>query len=1097
MGNIIMSLRECFERLPLKILINNLSIDKRLHADIFEPSSNKIDNDDVSTLLGILSKRITLETVIEKHINKDRLVEACEILNDLDNKKSFYKRKILDKLKKIRTEIIQRTEDTKKKFDSFINNQQNTKDISLLYELLEKLKKSEKINLDEKITLKNIANHCKVVEELKEITEYLVLYEYEIREKEKNELHDNLIIYNKIRQRIEDYIINEYNQVDDNISKIFCILPSLALGRQKEILKKIDNLTEQGYYDELKNIYLPLASPLSFSRTETKSKTFKKENRFSQNLKNLRSTTEKYWNDILPLDNNFTGSDDVIEFISKTVPLSPSFKESSEVYLRGAKTLLNMNSEKFSEYQGKGFYELAEHLFRKKFYSHSYDLYLDSFSNFLHEDLSERIVYEKVQKTIIGFILSDWAPRLNDSDISMYENKDNLLNNPHIFLAKIVEGSNRDILFHCFDQLNSASEISEFLTFISIDNNQIDWKSIFMERCMQPRIFLRNTNKVMVQIKTLLLTDLENKECKELLEEFYALSNTYIINNRVGFAEISKMQKLNKRYKSLIDKNPNGYKHHLLVLNDRIDLILNTLSNRTPVSSDLEFNCKPVNINYYISEKKHDLELVLNVSLNEYSLPIEFLSISIRVEKKYFKFIEFDKNKIEIGPIEPGAKKEIIFYFNCDDNILKKYNSIPFELIFTDGIKIIEPLDKKKKYDIKIIEKRFGSKSNPYIAGPAIEIGSLYVGRETEITHLKNTLRGQNQDNIPLILGIRRIGKTSLLKRIANDSELKIKYDIIYYDLQDMAESETTSQFLKKLSSKIYELCGHTLGIHFNRKEFDIDPFEAFESYTKQIEKKISRKKILIIFDEFEKFLGNLNKWQEKQKQNNKFFSPSEALIPEVLGSLRKSMIHISSISYIISGLPSIKDSFKEYESRWFGLMTPIEIKPLNKKESKELILAPNIPYKISTEAINEIIYMSGMQPYLLQLICKNLFNFIITSGRETVTLTDVNNTIDREILPNEAYFTDYYKLMGNDEYLLHALSFCHKKVGSKRRFILENELMETLKNFGKKISENDLNEKLNEMTKSDRPLIERNPSKHGSYRIVIGMMGTLLEDKL
>ena len=177
--------------------------------------------------------------------------------------------------------------------------------------------------------------------------------------------------------------------------------------------------------------------------------------------------------------------------------------------------------------------------------------------------------------------------------------------------------------------------------------------------------------------------------------------------------------------------------------------------------------------------------------------------------------------------------------------------------------------------------------------------------------------------------------------------------------------------------------------------------------------------------------------------------------------------------------------------------MTPVTIEPLTENEAKELIqLLGKIPYRVSSEATEVILRMTGRQPYLIQLICKSLFNAMILSGRETAARKDVEEILEQEILPHEPYFSDYRRLIGDDIDILRALAVARERLGHRRRFVAIDMIADQLRSIGHIIRRGELQSRLQQMEKAERPLVERNPSRGDSYRIVIGLLERLLEDE-
>jgi AAA+ ATPase superfamily predicted ATPase len=605
----------------------------------------------------------------------------------------------------------------------------------------------------------------------------------------------------------------------------------------------------------------------------------------------------------------------------------------------------------------------------------------------------------------------------------------------------------------------------------------------------------------MLQLRTLVAPHAAVAPVRELLERLGLLIDSISSREETSVRhDLVALEELCDRLKDRLTKGKDSKAPVLHALLDATNSALISMKGKIEPANEIQFTVRPVNTVFFLEEKSAGLEFIILLSVSELSIPIHSLVVEARLDRsqtsKLKGYISMPLSKVELGSLDPGVIRDAVFRLSIDPTILSEYSEAQIELLCFDGSREVKPSDKKRIFNISFRTKRRGFKGNPFIAGPAIEKGSLFVGREQELVKIKDILIGRSQDNIPLVLGMRRIGKTSLLKRLMDDDEIKRLYVPIFYDLQDMVESETASQFLKKLCSRIHEGCGEKWKIFFSRSAFDEDAFDAFDRYLMNFEAAPGTKKVLVVFDEFEKFVANLAKWQ-RVLAKTALVDPMSALVPEVLAALRKAMLHAKRISFIIAGLPEIKSSFQEYESRWFGLMTPIIIKPLDREEAKRLIQPPEVPYTVSLEAMDEIIYMTGCQPYLIQLVCKNLFTYMMDTGRQTVAQQDVERVIQREILPNESYFSDYFKLIGNDRRILKAIALVHKKLGRSRRYVPIDSVLDLLNLAGEQFTRDALAAKLSEMEKSERPLLERSPNRSDAYRIVIGMLSRLLEDTI
>ena len=703
-----------------------------------------------------------------------------------------------------------------------------------------------------------------------------------------------------------------------------------------------------------------------------------------------------------------------------------------------------------------------------------------------------------MRETATGMILAHWVPRkiIRQQYLDITAISRPIFDNPGLMLAALTKGNDLDILFNCVDQLNEFDQILAFLTYLEENSPKIDWASILLERIFQPRLFFQNPSRSVQQLQAILYGKFEETVVDEIVQRLGNVIDITLPDHKPSRSDITELENLAGKLQFKLPDNSVFQR-----FTEGITRIIESLKSKVPVAEEIQFTMRPVNTVFFLEEKCSDLEVIMSLKLQETSLSAQFFTVEARIEEKQkgklAPYISLINSKIEIGAIEPDSKEELLFRINVNSEIFNEYADIPIEFNFFEGLKAIKPIDKKRIFHLSFRSKRQGVKENPYITGPAIEIGGLYVGREEYINTIKKALIGQSQDNIPLVLGIRRIGKTSLLKRLISDDEIKRRYIPVFLDLEAMPESETTSQFFKRLCEQINNKCGEKWGIPFSRIPFDDDPFGAFDRYIMSFQQATVDTRILIVFDEFEKLIANLRRWQDRFKESDIPPNPCNALVPEIFGALRKVMLHSQRFSFVVAGLPNVKSTFQDYEARWFALMIPIHIEPLGEAEAKALIQPPRIPYKVSSEAVNEIIYMAGCQPYLMQLICWNLFNKIIESGRETATRMDVERVVEYDILSNEEYFADYRRLMGEDINILNAIAVCRKKAGKRRRFVTLTEISEVLARAGNPLPKTLLTSRLKEMENVERPLVQRSPSRSDGYMIVIGMLSIVLEEEI
>ena len=92
---------------------------------------------------------------------------------------------------------------------------------------------------------------------------------------------------------------------------------------------------------------------------------------------------------------------------------------------------------------------------------------------------------------------------------------------------------------------------------------------------------------------------------------------------------------------------------------------------------------------------------------------------------------------------------------------------------------------------------------NPYIAGNPVTGSEMFFGREDVFQFIRQTLIGQHRDNVIVLYGQRRTGKTSVLYQMR--SHVDARYLCIFMDMHGFA--------LEGLGGFLWDLANHILRI--------------------------------------------------------------------------------------------------------------------------------------------------------------------------------------------------------------------------------------------------------------------------------------------
>ncbi len=279
---------------------------------------------------------------------------------------------------------------------------------------------------------------------------------------------------------------------------------------------------------------------------------------------------------------------------------------------------------------------------------------------------------------------------------------------------------------------------------------------------------------------------------------------------------------------------------------------------------------------------------------------------------------------------------------------------------------------------------------NPFIAGSWVR-GENFFGRKSL---LKEILEGNR--NYVWVAGTRRLGKTSLLKQIEYLTQQGVyadKYISLFWDLQG-------SQDLNGLKDGLLESVEDAED-RFEDIGVDIDELEGQDVFgiLRILKRKAKEEnlKLLILCDESEELI-NIEK-------NN----------PEALPKLRRVFQQGGNIYTVLTAtkrLSQLERTTNPDTSPFLhGFIPPTYLTRLESQEAEKLIQLG----RFENGVVKEIMEKTDNHPYLIQLICKRLF--------EGADLKNVIEEISTDDMVSHFFSADFqYLLPKEKEILLHIL---------------------------------------------------------------------------
>lgn len=332
----------------------------------------------------------------------------------------------------------------------------------------------------------------------------------------------------------------------------------------------------------------------------------------------------------------------------------------------------------------------------------------------------------------------------------------------------------------------------------------------------------------------------------------------------------------------------------------------------------------------------------------------------------------------------------------------------------------------------------------PYVTGMPLKTDHLFVGRQDVFDYIQEHLFGAYQNNVIVLHGQRRTGKTSILyrlKKVMSDTHIAVLVDMqgkaargtvdffysladdIVYTLEDQGiEVELPPRsdfadspeffFRSRFLRSVYEVLPPVTLAARALEDAGRSPRPADDSNRGDAvgEQSAAKKHLLLMFDEFEEL--------QKRVEDGK-------LDAEVFPFLRNLMQHEEPLDFVFAGTHKLEELGAEYWSILFNIASYKKITFLSHDDAQRLITDPVKPHlEYDPLAIERIIGVTGGHPYFTQVVCHELVSYHNETQRSYLTANDVVEVLDRIVERGEAHFKFIWaESSGHERAVLLALS--------------------------------------------------------------------------
>jgi hypothetical protein len=362
-----------------------------------------------------------------------------------------------------------------------------------------------------------------------------------------------------------------------------------------------------------------------------------------------------------------------------------------------------------------------------------------------------------------------------------------------------------------------------------------------------------------------------------------------------------------------------------------------------------------------------------------------------------YQVVDGAEQQVEI--LGPGESRELEFWLAPDE---PRRLRLAWQLTFDDAVDTGRQIEFADAMDLveAAADARNGLATHPfqrifpipYVTGTPLRSGEMFVGRQDVFEFVQEHLLGAYQNNVIVLHGQRRTGKTSILYRL--QELLAGSHVAVLVDMQGKA-ARGAADFLYALSDDIaYNLEVHGIPVHLpERSEYEKAPEFTFRSrFLRSAVDNLNDRNLLLMFDEFEEL--------QKRVEDGR-------LEPEIFPFLRNLMQHEPRLDFLFSGTHKLEELGAEYWSILFNIAAYKRITFLDDDEVRRLATEPVAPYGLEYDplALDRIIQVTAGHPYFAQVVCHEMVAHHNETERCYLTVTCVDQVLERIIERGEAHF--------------------------------------------------------------------------------------------
>ena len=266
----------------------------------------------------------------------------------------------------------------------------------------------------------------------------------------------------------------------------------------------------------------------------------------------------------------------------------------------------------------------------------------------------------------------------------------------------------------------------------------------------------------------------------------------------------------------------------------------------------------------------------------------------------------------------------------------------------------------------------------------------LFQGRDRELTELKEAFSGGRLRRLYFVNGIRRVGKSSLMRHLGRVCSPEVLTLVVDFDLdKGLTDVRLIRELLRKAGRSLRSLPGfEEQDIPLpGAAEFELDaPWTVFENSLRELQRRTGRR-ILVCFDELQEVVARMA-------------DPGEPLGDSMLSWLRSGVQAESDLLFVCTGSESYDNTRRRVDSRLWGNMQPYNISFVDRPAMDRIVTVPVQPDGVIwlPESLDKLWDLTEGHPWVTQVLAAHALTMLNRERRKIVVPGDIDRAAETAV---------------------------------------------------------------------------------------------------